>query len=156
MAFLLSQIGARSAQLFAEQLKPLGISPRAFGVLSNLTGDGSHSQQRLADALGIHRNNMVSLIDEMETAGWVTRHRNDRDRRVFDIQLTAAGSSLVTKVNRLIPTLQEQIVTGLSPTERETMSELLTRIAHTLGLSPGVHPHLARTRPGSKRPDAAG
>lgn len=142
MPFLLSQIGARSAQIFAELLVPLGVSPRAYGVLSNLAGPATQTQQQLADALGIHRNNMVGLIDEMEAAGWVRRHRSTQDRRAFDVRLTRSGSAVVARVDRLLPALEEDLVHGLSESDRETMVALLQVIARRLDLSPGVHPHL--------------
>lgn len=66
LAFLLSQVGARSAQIFARRLVPMGVSPRAYGVLSNLVNAGGQTQQQLADKLGIHRNNMVGLIDDLQ------------------------------------------------------------------------------------------
>ncbi|MDQ2894536.1 MAG: MarR family transcriptional regulator [Actinomycetota bacterium] len=142
LAFLLSQVGARSAQMFAERLAPLGLSPRAFGVLSNLASGGSQTQQQLADALGIHRNNMVGLMDEMEAAGWAQRHRSERDRRAFDVRLTSAGAALVSRVNRLIPRLDAALEEGLTESERDTIVALLQRVADTLDLTPGIHPHL--------------
>lgn len=146
LAFLLSQVGAGSAEMFAERLAPLGLSPRAFGVLSNLASNGSQTQQQLADALGIHRNNMVALMDEMEAAGWARRHRSERDRRAFDVRLTRAGATLVSRVNRLIPTLDAALGAGMSASERETLVALLQRVADTLKLTPGIHPHLRRDR----------
>jgi DNA-binding MarR family transcriptional regulator len=143
LSFLVSQVGARSAQIFAERLAPLGVSPRAFGVLSNLDSVGGQTQQQLADALGIHRNNMVGLIDDMEAAGWVRRHRSQRDRRAFDVRLTRAGSALVSRVNELIPVLDGEIGQGMTQSERNTMVALLQRMASTLELSPGIHPHLS-------------
>ncbi len=156
LSFLVSQVGARSAQMFAERLAPLGVSPRAFGVLSNLDSAGGQTQQQLADALGIHRNNMVGLIDDMEAAGWVRRHRSQRDRRAFDVRLTRAGSALVARVNKLIPVLDGEIGQGLTPSERHTMVALLRRMASTLELSPGIHPHLsAPSRSTTPRPDTS-
>ncbi len=147
LAFLLSQVGARAAQIFADRLIPLGVSPRAFGVMSNLEGGASQTQQELADALGIHRNNMVGLIDELEAAGWVRRHRSERDRRAFDVRLTRSGSALVARVNRLIPALDAEIGRALTESEERTMVALLARVAAALDLRPGVHPHLsARSR----------
>ena len=143
LSFLVSQVGARSAQLFAERLAPLGVSPRAFGILSNLDSAGGQTQQQLADTLGIHRNNMVSLIDEMEAAGWVLRHRSQQDRRAFDVRLTRDGAALVSRISKLIPALDAEIGQGLTDTERHTVATLLQRMAGTLGLSPGIHPHLS-------------
>ena len=143
LSFLVSQVGARSAQLFAARLAPLGVSPRAFGVLSNLSSTGGQTQQQLADTLGIHRNNMVGLIDELEAAGWVRRHRSQRDRRAFDVRLTRAGSALVSRIGKLIPVLDGEVGQGLTETEQHTMVELLQRMASTLDLRPGVHPGLS-------------
>ncbi len=142
LSFLLSQVGARSAQVFADRLAPLGVTPRAFGVLSNLSSEPGQTQQQLADALGIHRNNMVGLIDEMETAGWVRRERSVTDRRAFNVQLTRAGTSLVSRVSKLIPTLDEELGQPLGERERETLIRLLGDLAGALELTPGVHPYL--------------
>ena len=143
LAFLLSQVGGRVAQLFAERLAPLGISPRAFGVLSNLAAAEGQTQQQLADALGIHRNNMVGLIDEMEGAGWLERHRSTEDRRAFELRLTARGRSVVEQVNDLIPALDAGLAAGLTGAERRALRHMLGRVADNLDLTPGVHPHLA-------------
>jgi DNA-binding MarR family transcriptional regulator len=143
LPFLLSQVGARSAQIFTERLAPLGISPRGYVVLSNLAAAGdSPTQQQLADALGIHRNNMVGLIDELEAAGWVQRHRSTRDRRAFDVRLTGTGSALVAQINTMIPTLDDEFAQGLTDRERKTIVALLKHVALTLELRPGIHPHL--------------
>jgi DNA-binding MarR family transcriptional regulator len=155
LSFLLSQVGARSAQLFAERLAPLGVSPRAYGVLSNLAAAQGQTQQQLADALGIHRNNMVGLIDEMETAGWLRRHRSKQDRRAFDVRLTRKGSALVARVDKLIPSLDDDIGAELTADERRALIELLTRLAGRLELKPGVHPHLGSSSRRATRPAAA-
>lgn len=142
LAFLLSQVGARSAELFADRLRPLGLSPRAFGVLSNLNVSEDQTQQQLADALGIHRNNMVGLIDKMESEGWVRRHRSEQDRRAFNIRLTDTGRTLVNRVQETIVVLEQTVTSDLSTEERATMAALLQRLATRLELVPGVHPNL--------------
>jgi DNA-binding MarR family transcriptional regulator len=143
LSFLLSQIGAQSARMFAADLAPLGVTPRTYGVLSNLVHTDGQTQQQLADALGIHRNNMVSLIDDLEAAGWVRRQRHNQDRRAFKIRLTDDGAQVVRRVEDLLPALDDRIGGGLEPHERQTLVALLEDIAHHLGLSPGVHPHLS-------------
>jgi DNA-binding MarR family transcriptional regulator len=155
LSFLVSQVGARSAQLFAQLLAPLGVSPRAFGVLSNLSSTGGQSQQQLADTLGIHRNNMVGLIDELEAAGWVRRRRSQQDRRAFDVRLTLTGSALVSRINDLIPVLDAEVGQGLTGSEQHTMVALLQQMAAALDLRPGIHPGLSglpRRHPHPDRP----
>jgi DNA-binding MarR family transcriptional regulator len=145
LAFLLSQVGAQSASLFAQALANLGVSPRAFGVLSNLAAAEGQTQQQLADALGMHRNNMVDLVDEMETAGWIRRQRSDVDRRAFALRLTPAGRTIVERVNEQVPLIDRQLAAHLTPVERSALLEMLQRVADALGLGPGIHPHLRGT-----------
>ena len=139
-SFLLSQIGARSAQLFAERLQSAGLSPREFGVLSHVALNPGQTQQQLADGLGIHRNNMVGLIDEAEASGWVVRVRSRTDRRAFNVQITPTGAALVARTSALIPTVDEDLVKGLSDAERTSLMQLLTKLGAQLDLTPGVHP----------------
>lgn len=143
LAFLLSQVGARSARLFAAELAALGVAPRAYGVLSTLALSDGQTQQQLADALGIHRNNMVSLIDDLEAAGWVRRDRHSLDRRAFHIRLTDSGARIVRQVEAVLPGLDDRIGRGLDAEQRRTLRALLERVADDLELHPGVHPHLS-------------
>jgi len=145
LAFLLSQIGSRSGELFAERLRPIGIAPREFAVLSHVAS-GPRTQQELADRLGIHRNNMVSLIDAMEAKGWVGRHRSESDRRAFEIRPTSAGLKVVAAVNAQVPDLDTALSEHLSESERSELASLLTRIADGLGLAAAVHPAVAGRR----------
>jgi DNA-binding MarR family transcriptional regulator len=78
---------------------------------------------------------MVGLIDDMEAAGWVRRHRSQRDRRAFDVRLTRNGTALVSRVNKLIPALDGEVGQGLTESEQQTMVAFLQRIASTLELS---------------------
>ncbi len=142
LSFLLTQVGGRSAQLFAERLAPLGLSPRAFGVLSNLASEPGQTQQQLADALGIHRNNMVGLIDEMEAAGWVRRERSVTDRRAFNLHLTRTGTGLVARVGKVIPALDQELGSAIGKSDRQTFIRVLRELAAALELAPGVHPYL--------------
>jgi DNA-binding MarR family transcriptional regulator len=142
LSFLLLQVRAHSTQAFAEPLRPLGVTPRAVGLMSNLAGGGDHTQQSLADFLGIHRNIMVGLVDALERVDWVRRERSRRDRRAFEIRLTPAGSKIVTQVNELIDDIDDEVAAGLSGAERRALSTLLVTLAQEASLVPGVHPYL--------------
>ncbi|MBV9837986.1 MAG: winged helix-turn-helix transcriptional regulator [Solirubrobacterales bacterium] len=143
LAFLLSQIGARSAALFTERLEPLGITPREFAVLSHVAASEAKTQQQLADLLGIHRNNMVALIDEMEASGWVRRYRGETDRRAFEIRASTRGARMVADINALLPELDHTLTGGLGERDRKTLTRLLRRTADDLGLPTAVHPWVA-------------
>src|SRR5690348_17564595 len=74
----------QAAQALAiERLEPLGLSPRAWGVLSTLAESGPLTQIELATTMSIDRTAMVYLIDELEAQALVERVRSPQDRRAF-------------------------------------------------------------------------
>ena len=107
----------------------MGLSPRAWGVLSTLTESGPLTQIELAIATGTDRTAMTYLLDELEQRALVERVRNPDDRRSYLIHLTPHGKQ--TQV-RAATELAEQVDTLLRPlnaTERRQLVDLLTRIA---------------------------
>ncbi|SIS22384.1 MarR family winged helix-turn-helix transcriptional regulator [Williamsia sterculiae] len=146
LSFLLSQLGAHVARRFADELAESGVTARGFGVLSNVVDLGPRSQQQLADELGIHRNNMVGLIDEMEHDGLVQRVRNAADRRSFLIEATPSGRRAVSEVNTIVPPLDAEIADGLDEDATAVLTATLRDLARAAGLTPGVHPHLGGHR----------
>jgi DNA-binding MarR family transcriptional regulator len=94
-----------TADLFLREstrlFRPHGLTAAQFNVLNLLAGrsDGQgYSQRELADTLVVDRSNVTGLLDRMETAGWVRRADDPNDRRVYRVQLTAAGKKLWQKV----------------------------------------------------------
>ena len=148
-SFLLSQLGARSAHEFATSLAPLGIRPSHFGLLMHLSEDEGQSQQRLADALGIHRNAMVGLVDDLQDRGLVERRRHPTDRRAYALHLTAAAHDLLANAQRAADEQDRQLLAGIEESERGQLVALLQRLADHLGLLPGVHPGLREHQPPS-------
>lgn len=139
-SFLLSQLGFHSDKRFNEQLVPFGVNARQFGVLRILADAEWQSQQQLAGALGIHRNVMVGIVDELERRNLVERRRHPADRRAHAIHLTAAARKLVPRVEAILDACDDELLGVLSPAERRTIIELMQRVADGAGLVAGLHP----------------
>ncbi|HZZ39826.1 MAG TPA: MarR family transcriptional regulator [Acidobacteriaceae bacterium] len=139
-AFLLAQVGAHAAKRFGERLEPLGITPPQAGILRMLARAGGLSQRDLAERLGIHPSRLVSLLDDMETAGLVVREANAEDRRLYSLQLTAAGRERMGELGRVARQHNEELCSALTVEERVELASLLDKIAQQQGLTPGVHP----------------
>jgi len=153
-SFLLSQLGRYAAERFAHQLRPLGLQPRHFGLLLQLSRAEGQSQQQLADGLGVHRNVMVGLIDELEARGLVERRRHPGDRRANALYLSPTAQRLVQQAERVASAHDRQLVAALSADEQRLLISLLQRVAAHAGLHAGVHPGLQTTHDGE--PHAAG
>ena len=143
-SFLLSSLGAQSARKFGARLVPLGVQPSHFGLLMHLARENGQSQQQLADLLGIHRNVMVGLVDDLENRGLVERRRHPSDRRAHAIHLTAAAFDLLNEANRLADEQEAELFSGMSADDRARVIGLLKRLARSADDHPDVHSGLSR------------
>src|SRR5258706_8834840 len=78
----------------------LGIRLKELGVLAYLRDYGRISQQALSEGLCTDANTCVLLLNELEAAGHVERHRDPSDRRRHIVEMTASGRSALERAER--------------------------------------------------------
>jgi DNA-binding MarR family transcriptional regulator len=123
-------VAQQAAQTLAiERLEPLGLSPRAWGVLSTLAESGPLTQIELATTMAIDRTAMVYLLDDLEQQALVERVRSPRDRRAFLIHLTPGGRDVQRRAAAALDGAAETLLTPLNAAERRRLIDLLARIA---------------------------
>jgi MarR family transcriptional regulator, transcriptional regulator for hemolysin len=117
----------------AEMLGSVGLTPALFALLNVISAREGAIQQELGSALGIDRSTMVSLIDQLESAGLATRRPSATDRRAREIALTPKGRRLLQRARGLIAQVEDEVLAGLTAEERH---ELLTLLRRALGSAP--------------------
>ena len=142
VGFLVSQLGSHAAACFAERLRPLGLHPRHFGLISRLAVADGQTQQMLAAAMAIHRNTMVGLVNDLEDRGLVQRRRHPSDRRAHAVHLTTVARDLLIQAQRAADEHEAELLAGLDEPDRRQLVSLLQHLAQHAGLAPGVHPGL--------------
>ncbi|MEU8433827.1 MarR family transcriptional regulator [Streptomyces sp. NPDC029216] len=139
-AFLLAQLGAHGAQLFAQRIAELDLTPAQAGLLRLLASTPGRSQRELADDLGMPASRFVPFADELEERGLIERRRNTTDRRLYALHLTDKGLELFAQLRKAGAAHEQELCQGLSPDEHQQLIGLLGRIAEQQQLTPGVHP----------------
>lgn len=151
VAFMLSQLGHRSASVFADLIASIELTPPHAGILRAIATEPGRSQQALSGQLGLLPSRVVAYVDELEDRGYVERRRNPDDRRLHALYLTASGKKVMSKIGELGRQHERLMTSGLDTEQRDTLRQLLTTIAERQGLTPHVHPGyrtLGRARPG--------
>jgi DNA-binding MarR family transcriptional regulator len=123
---LVTQINKALHRRTTEEL--LGLRLKQFMTLGYVRDRGSVSQQELETAMLIDANAVVLLLNELEAAGLSVRKRDPHDRRRHMVEITEAGKAAVARAEKARETLEEEILAGLSPDERATLSKLLRRV----------------------------
>jgi DNA-binding MarR family transcriptional regulator len=147
VAFLLSQVGGRSAQEFARLLEPLGLSPSDAGILRLLRQSPGISQQQLAETLGMHASRLVAIVDALESRKLIARAQNPDDRRLYSLHLSTRGNETLAEIGNIARTHNDLLCTGLKSAETLQLAALLQKIAAAQGLTPKVHPGYKNLRP---------
>ncbi|WP_353358078.1 MarR family winged helix-turn-helix transcriptional regulator [Mycobacterium sp.] len=140
VAFLLSQLGHRSASVFTDLIASIDLTPPHAGILRAIAAEPGRSQQALSGELGLLPSRVVAYVDELEDRGYVERRRNPDDRRLHALHLTASGKKVIGKIGELGRQHDRLLTAGLDAQQRDTMRQLLATMAEHQGLRPHVHP----------------
>jgi DNA-binding MarR family transcriptional regulator len=145
VAFLVSRLGFEVGEQLTEGLAPLGIEPRHFGLLRALAFSEGQSQRAIGQALGIHPNRMVAIVDDLERLGLVRRRPHPTDRRAHALVLTANGKRVLQKAFQVAFGIENALCADLEPAERAELLTLLGRLRTRDPSHVGVHPGLSRS-----------
>jgi len=105
--------------------RSFGITAPQLWALKTIQQMGHPSLSELGKSMYLHPSTVTGLVDRLEKKGFVLRERDQKDRRVIKIQLTAKATALVKKSPNPI---QGKMIHGLRRLKRE---ELLS-IFHSL------------------------
>lgn len=102
----------------------VGGSKRGRGkVIELIASKPGITQKELGEALGIQPASVSELLMKLERKGLVLRERDETDRRVIRIDLTAEGLAETERKEEQTDPFQ-----ALSQEEQETLKELLSKL----------------------------
>jgi DNA-binding MarR family transcriptional regulator len=117
----------------AEALESVGLTPALFGLLNVLGAREGAIQQEIGSAMGIDPSTMVSLIDELESAGLAKRRPHPADRRAREVAITPKGRRVLERARGLAMQVEDDVLRGLTAAERR---QLLTLFRRALSAAP--------------------
>ena len=110
-----------------EALKAVSLTTATFGLLNVLGARPGAIQQQLSTDMGVDPSAMVTLINELEHAGLAERRRRPGDRRAWEVTITPKGRRTLDSAKRLAAQVEDEVLGGLSATERRQLLKLLRR-----------------------------
>ncbi len=111
-----------------------------FMILLCLEEFGTSSQREVADRLRLDPSDLVGFVDRLERAGYVERRRDDRDRRRYALEVTAAGRRAVRERARVAERMNAELLSELTPQDRNRLRDLLRRAVRRLDVSAANEP----------------
>lgn len=118
-------------QAFRRRIAHTGVTPDQFTALrSLLEGDSKGITQReLTLAMSSDPNTIASLLERMETNGWIERKPHEADRRAHRIKLLAPGKRKYNEVRDIAVSLQSEVLSVIPENHRENFFADLAAVA---------------------------
>lgn len=113
---------------FTEEMKGTGMRQVLLGILAIVASQPDIRQGVVGRILGVKRANMVSLVNELVSAGLLHREVDARDRRAILLNLTKKGDAKLAKCQTLILDHEAQMLADFTADEIIELHNLLRRI----------------------------
>jgi len=105
----------------------LGIRLKQYMLLRDLADHGGAvPQQTLCGTLHLDPNNLVLMLNEIESAGFAERRRDLDDRRRHIVELTPAGVRALERAEKGMQGVEDEVLSALSASERVELGRLLS------------------------------
>jgi DNA-binding MarR family transcriptional regulator len=127
---LLAQLMRRIIEAERPLLQAHGLSMWGYSVLSRLADQPMETQQALAKAIGYDKSRLITLLDDLESDGLLTRQPDPSDRRARTVTLTPSGKSRLRAAKADIRAMEDDLLSDLPATERRHLLTALRRLAH--------------------------
>lgn len=109
-------------------LSDLPGGPRGLQVLTASAGPSTGNQGALASSLGIDRTVMTYLVDDLVTAGLLTREPDPADRRSRVLVATDAGHRVLAERGKAMREVEDHILSPLGA-DAVLLRSLVQRLA---------------------------
>jgi DNA-binding MarR family transcriptional regulator len=118
-------------QTFRQRIAHLGVTPDQYSILRWLhEGDPRGlTQQTIADLMASDPNTITSILQRMEKAGMISRHRHESDRRARRVRVEVEGRRVFNSAFEIAKSLQAQILDSLPASRRTTFLRDLESVA---------------------------
>ncbi|QPM91020.1 MarR family winged helix-turn-helix transcriptional regulator [Pseudooceanicola algae] len=112
----------------ARVLEGFGLRISTYSALVVICDNTDLRQSQLAQILSVERSNTVVVVDALEQAGLIARHRVPKDRRSYALRPTRAGRQLCDRASAALDQHEDRILTDIDPAERAELLRLLQRM----------------------------
>lgn len=126
--FLARRMHQIHVSLFSERCAAFGVTPLQYSLLSLLRDLREADQTTLANAVALDRTTTTGALKRLAARGLVSRSTSPTDRRAQICRLTEEGEALHGAMEPAARAAHALTVAGLTPAERERLTELLGRV----------------------------
>ncbi len=128
----ISQIHRKGGSFISKELSGLGVGAGQFMFLLELYRGDGRSQEDLAETLNIDKGTTARAIKKLEEEGFLTREKDEIDKRAYKLHLTDKGKSVKGSIYEVLSKWEVYMTTNLTEEESKLVRTLLQKICMTI------------------------
>lgn len=132
LGYLIHDVSRLRRVCFDRELAPLGITRSQWWVLAFISRNDGLQQTQLANELDVGKVALGSLIDRIQSGGFVERRPDDKDRRVKRVFLTDKARNLISEIGAISDAFNERLLNGIDREELDLTSRTLFAMKQNL------------------------
>jgi DNA-binding MarR family transcriptional regulator len=130
---LLHRAGQRAADIFSEESRAGGLTPRQFAVLVAVAEQEGLTQTELVEQTGIDRSTLADIVARLLSRSLIQRRRAKDDGRAYAIKLSAQGAKALRDAQPGAAAADMRLLANLPPAKRQDFLESLNMIVEADG-----------------------
>lgn len=109
-------------------LREFQLTPAQYNILRILRGEGKPLPcLEIADRMITPVPAITGIVDRLEEGKFVKKERSSKDRRVWNVSVTAAGKKLLAELDKPVQELEIGLCRGLTKRDCRQLEELLEK-----------------------------
>lgn len=107
------------------------VHPAQGRILFLLKEKGQMNRKDLLELLEVRSGSLSELLGKLERQGYITRIRDEIDKRGFIVELTEKGAEIVSEYETWAQEKSKVLFSSLSDEEKQQLGDILTKLAKT-------------------------
>lgn len=120
-------LGRNLKQRYEEYLAPYGLTGSLYFYLLYIDQHVDSSLADVSHKLMVDKAYVSRVISQLEKQGYISRQRNPKDSRAYLLSSTESGKKILMQMEELFLHWNEDLKSGLSEDEYDTMVRLLAK-----------------------------
>lgn len=131
IGYLIHRTDLKMTNYFTNRLKPYGVTPEQWSIISILSSEKGTTQKELAEGIDKNQTTVVRMIQSMERKGLVKKIYNEQDRRSHHLLLTEKGHEVKKAILPVVMDAHQTVTKQLSDEEIQQLKLLLNKLFHS-------------------------
>ncbi|WP_242143345.1 MULTISPECIES: MarR family winged helix-turn-helix transcriptional regulator [unclassified Bacillus cereus group] len=131
IGYLIHRTDVKMTNYFTKRLKPYGVTPKQWSIMSVLSSQKGTTQKDLAEAIDKNQTTVVRMIHSMEKKGMVKKTFHNQDRRSHYLFLIEKGEAIKKSVLPVVKEAHQFVTSNLSTEETQQLKLLLNKLYDT-------------------------